>query len=332
MPPSSPHTYQGNVSYPISKLPSPDISYIDYNSLIELAVRDIDGNYVSRSTTIQDFGDFIISAHPIFNNLYDVFYTDPDVIWFGKETRFNSRPKIENSVLNNVPITSSACAPGHLITKADLAFWINKHGIAIDAVGPNSVYYLYDTSNPPAQWKKADPEDWPVAIANDIATTPIYSTKSAVKFNTAPNGSFTYPVEMDCHAMLHIVGNLVLAESYSSITSENNPNYYNTNYKRWIGVYYQDIDWDDYDNEITVNRLITTMPLTNIFKFGTGDSAKAVAQFSIDVPVKAGAKISLYSPADIMDSSGIDESALTRSLYSKLNCCSLSYYRNELSI
>ena len=71
---SDPIYFNGNIHYPISKLQDENVSYTNLNNYIELVIDDYGNNsYVSRKTEISTFYDFLISSHPIFNKIDDVY-------------------------------------------------------------------------------------------------------------------------------------------------------------------------------------------------------------------------------------------------------------------
>jgi hypothetical protein len=80
-------TYSGYVDYPISKL-SP--LNFNENAWMELVVDDYgNGDYVNRKTKIITFYDFIISSHPIFNKIDDV-YNDQTYVDVNEDTNTTS--------------------------------------------------------------------------------------------------------------------------------------------------------------------------------------------------------------------------------------------------
>lgn len=170
--------YDKYIVYPISKL-SP-LNSLDLNTLIEVVVDDYGNNsFVNKHTSIRTVGDYLVSAHPIFNKIDDV-YNDKTVtvydqrldeeiyrynshIYFSGQTFFDTNPyskdksKFEKLILNQT------------VQKKQLERYVHDVAFEIDPVGNDYRCIQYK-----------DPFGWWTNSATD--TNPTFNERTVEPF------------------------------------------------------------------------------------------------------------------------------------------------------
>lgn len=326
------------VVYPISNLSA--INAINQNSLIELSIKTPNGTWESRQTTISDFGNYIITSHAIFNNLYDLYCTEPDCITFTKPTYFSRRPYVRHiggdvtesaatAILSAEPITDNAS----LVTLYDVKDYIRKNGIAVQAVGKNSRYRYYVVTNSGGMWLTADKKP---SVVNDSSNMKsIYSSVSCLtfgSFNITSTNTTGYAtaahslVTAEKDMMVNVIANFLLTMTYDELTASAPVPYYNFTASHWLALII-----NGNNNEPIVG---TISRFTDIVNVTINDTDYAIAQVRLSMPISKGTQFYLYTPADINTNiSAInnikDNDKFKRSLFAGLNEAHVAYFDND---
>lgn len=320
------------LAYPISKLSA--ISAIDNTALIELSVKNNEDTWESRSTTVADFGNYIITAHAIFNNLYDLYYTLPNSIVFTKPTYFRTRPTVQkiadDSTILNLDETSPAI--NSLVTLYDVQKYVKETGIAVQAVGKNSRYRRYVTTRN-GMWQTSDGM-WqtsakPTVSSDNEYMKSIYEATNSVNFTLTELlgsdfvGYATEAIVAEKDMLVTVIANLLLTKPYDALTTNSIVPYYNHTANHWLGL----IIISD-DNEPIVGTISQFTDIMNVGEF-------AIAQVQLTMPISKNTKFCLFTPAAInttaADVSSIKESTkFQRSLFAGLNEAHVAYYDNDL--
>ena len=327
------------VVYPISNLSA--INAINQNSLIELSIKTSDSTWESRQTTISDFGNYIITSHAIFNNLYDLYCTEPDCITFTKPTYFSRRPYVRHiggdvtkseatAILSAEPITDNAS----LVTLYDVKDYIRKNGIAVQAVGKNSRYRYYAVTNSGGRWLTADKKP---SVVNDSSNMKsIYSSVSCLtfgSFNITSTNTIGYAtaahsiVTAEKDMMINVIANFLLTMTYDELTANAPVPYYNFTASHWLALII-----NGNNNEPIVG---TISRFTDIVNVTIDDTNYAIAQVKLSMPISKGTQFYLYTPADINTNiSAINDiktksDKFKRSLFDGLNEAHVAYFDND---
>lgn len=324
------------VAYPISKLAA--INAINQNSLLELSVKTSDkpDRWESRKTTIADFGNYLITAHAIFNNLYDLYCTKADAITFTKPAYFSTRPHVKHitndmteaqaiKYLKDNPVSSDTS----LVTLYDVKEYIKNTGIAVQAVGVGSTYRQYTTNN---GWTTLNYEDMPKIIAADGTANimPVYASTNCPIFNythisdTGINGFATNEITVEKDMMINVIANFVLNSKYSELIKSAPTPYYNYSASNWLALIIP-----GQNNEPVVGTITRFTDIVNVNDY-------AIAQVKLSMPIGKNTKFYLFTPADINTNQSVvaNISANTkfqRSLFAGVNAAHIGYFDNEFA-
>ena len=320
-------TIKRKLSYPITRLER--ITGINTDSLIELSVHTGDA-WESRKTTVNDLGNYIITAHPIFNNLQSLFNTVDNAITFLNPTYFINRPYVRHDRGDGAAsneLKTNAPKIYNLVTLYDVKERIRRTGIAVQAVGPSSIYKRWQIS--PPKWSIVKQK--PAIIVDEGYMQPIYSKDKcpdidlvtyALPNNTTIHGYGTVaPIVCEKDMMVHIIANLRLDQPYSALVDpEEVPAPYHLNsLNNWMAILF-----DGGEGVAPVVGSISTF--SEIFEIGDD---LAVAQVQMTMPIGKGVAFNLFTPANL--NTDIPEELendfrLNRSIFNGLNQVHISYF------
>ena len=323
-------TINRNLSYPISKLNN--VTGIDLESLIEISVKE-GSNYVSKKTSIKDLGNYIITAHPIFNNLNDLFNTSPGAITFLKPTYFNKRPYVKHMLGDNEEEIYAELANHHeelkdnqLVTLYDVKEYIRKTGIAVQAIGQNSKFKKYINES----WVF---DDKPQIITDSNYMQPIYSKNGCIGFKphmlqSGYSGYISDEVVIEKDIMLNVICNLVLRDKYSKLVDNNIKPYYNASITNWLAILVDGgSDADDNEGE-SILALTTFNEIIKVEDI-------AIAQVQMSVPIAKDTKIKLFTPVGLNTSNNVkitleNDFRFNRSIFNGINQAHLHFYEENI--
>lgn len=312
-------TYSGYIDYPISKL---DSLNFNENALIELVVDDYgNGDYVNRKTTIGTFYDFLISSHPIFNKIDDV-YNDKSVSEINDDTntvsyRYASDIYISGQTyFDKNPFSYDKTAYVKLfnnqtVQRKQLEKFIHDNTLEINAIKSGDTIVQYgvygwdksesDSTNPRLDMtslvKFAEPsQDTKIINDPDDSTIPLTHT-NAISFYS--------------NVFATIVGKVKIPNCFKGDLNYRMP-YYSPETNLWVGV------WEG-------KNIIAISELHNI--------ENNVAYFSFQMPMAKNTNYYIVVPFSPGTSSGNEEQNTNLDLFSKIpvNSVSIFYYSTGIS-
>ena len=163
-------TFNRRLAYPISKLDVLSVGNLNLDTLIEVVVDDYGNNsYANKQTSIRTIGDYLVSAHPIFNKIDDV-YNDKTItmydlnldeeiyrynshIYFSGQTYFEINPyskdetKFENLILNQT------------VQKKQLERFVHDVAFEVDAI--QNDYRCIQYKKPFGWWSNSSTDESP---------------------------------------------------------------------------------------------------------------------------------------------------------------------------
>lgn len=323
-----------NLAYPLSKLST--TTALNQTALIELSINN-GGVWESRNTTIADFGNYIITSHAIFNNLYDLYNTSPDNITFTKPTYFDNRPYVKQitGTVSEASITSTLSetyppANENLVTWYDVKRHINETGIAVQATGANSAYKRYVTTNN-GMWVSATK---PTVTSSTDYMEPIYESTNCVPLSAKAIGDATLigygtqAIVAEKDMMVNVIANILLTTTYDELIAGSPKPYYNHNASHWLALI---INGDD-DAPIVAS----ISQFTDIISVKIESIKYAIAQVKLTMPIAKNTTFYLYTPATVFTNSDIitdikNNDRFKRSLFAGVNSVSISYFDTDLS-
>lgn len=312
-------TYTGIIHYPISQLANLSSSFNE-DILIELVIDDYgNGDYVNRQTTIATFYDFIISSHPIFNKIDDV-YNDKSYPEVNEETntvsyRYASDIYISGQTYFAINPFSydktqySNLLDNQTVQKRQLERFIHDNALEINVVRNTDTIVQYGEYG------------WDKCSSNE--TNPRLDTLSFVKFeapNTKtkislpPNDSIplyhSNYISLYSNAFVTIVGKVKLPkyeiDNTTNIKDVRRSPYYTPENNLWIGI------WEG-------KNIIAISELHNF--------DEDIAYFSFQLPMSRDHKYYLVVPFEVK---GVDETGTTKGndLFSEIpvNSAAVFYY------
>lgn len=263
-------TYTGTTHYPISDLHELSRSTLSLDTMMELVVDDYgtgdtseNASWVNRRANIETFFDFLISSHPIFNKIDEIYNSElyPSDIYLNGITYFASNPYSQDKS------DYSELFENQTVTKDQLEWFLNANSLQIHSTTNTDVCRQYiddgfdneiDNTNAPTYTSgTVIPFKKPVKLINvgPIQSIPFYHTSS---------------ITPALNAFLTIVG--LVEIPYEYLNQASIP-YYTPERNLWVGAV-----WN--------GNIISLTELHNIRIVKVNETKnRAIAYFSMQFPV-----------------------------------------------
>lgn len=308
--------YTKKISYPISKLSSLNKTSLDLDTLIEIVVDDY-GNesFVNKKTSIRTIGDFLVSAHPIFNKIDDVYNDktitvydqnlDEEIYRYNSHIYFSGQTYFETNPYSRDTTNFENLISNQTVKKKQLEKFVRDVCLEVDAINSNCHC---------AQYK--NPFGW---SSNELGDdNPTFNERTIIAFEE-PHAECTFDRSHIYGGHLYKTGEILFYRNtfITIIGKVRVPNfkktkpfvYYTPEKNLWAGV-------------LCGSNIIAITELHNFTENG-------IAYFSMQLPVSAGQTISIvvpFQPGEVVPET---ETGLFKNI--KINSVCVFYYTTTQS-